>query len=332
MNGKISKLLILFLGLSLIFAGCTPTAPKGEEDPVGEPMVTINIGALKGPTALGMLKLMQDAQDGETKGEYNFTLAGAPDEISAKLISGELNMAAVPANLASVLFHKTKGQIRLLAINTLGVLYVLETGEEIETVADLAGKTIYATGMGSTPEFALNYILRENGLEPNQDVEIVYKNEHAEVAALMAEGKVDIALLPQPFVTTVLNKDIARVALDMTEEWQKIAPEGSNLVMGALAINDEFYQENQDAVNDFLTEYAASVKFTNENVDEAAALSGAFDVIAEPVAQKAIPACNIVYYDGEEMMEMLEPFFQVLYEADPKSIGGELPDLEIYIR
>lgn len=332
MNRKISKLGLLFLALMLVLAACTPKTPT--PDPV-EPVVQktdFNIGALKGPTALGMLKLMEDAEAQETKHNYSFTLAGAPDEISGKLISGELDIAAVPANLAAVLYQKTEGKIKMLAVNTLGVLYVLEKGDSIESIGDLAGKTIYATGLGSTPEYALNYILRAHNLEPGVDVEVIYKSEHAEVATLMAEGKVDIAMLPQPFVTTVINKGIARVALDLTEEWQAVSTEGSNLVMGALAVRQSFYEENEAAIKEFLQEYEASVNFTNDNVEEAAALSGKFDVIAEAVAKTAIPACNIVYFDGEEMETMAQAFFEVLFAADPKSVGGALPDTEFYIK
>jgi NitT/TauT family transport system substrate-binding protein len=294
--------------------------------------INIRIGALKGPTALGMLKLMEDAAAKTTKNNYTFTLAGAPDEISGKLISGELDMAAIPANLAAVLHNKTEGKIQMAAINTLGVLYLLDTGESIKSMQDLAGKTVYATGQGSTPEYALNYLLRANGLEPGVDVEVIYKSEHAEVATLMAEGKVEFALLPQPFVSTVLSKGTARVALDFTEEWQKVGEEGSNLVMGAFAVRKEFYEQNTQAVQDLLEEYESSIAYTNENVAEAAVLSGKYEIIAEPVAKTAIPECNIVYYSGEEMKVMTNAFLKVLFEADPKSVGGALPSVDFYVK
>lgn len=321
---QISVLLLLFL---FLFTACNqPVKPEPVEK------INIRIGALKGPTALGMLKLMEDAKAQTTKNNYTFTLAGAPDEISGKLISGELDMAAIPANLAAVLFNKTEGKILMSAVNTLGVLYMLDTGDSLQSMQDVAGKTIYATGQGSTPEFALNYLLKAHGLEPGKDVEVIYKSEHAEVAALMAEGKVAYALLPEPFVTTVLNKGGARVALDLTEEWQKVGEEGSNLVMGAFAVRKEFYEKNPQAVKDFLAEYKISVAYTNEHVDEAAALSGKYEIIAEAVAKKAIPACNIVYVDGDEMKTMTEAFLKVLFEADAKSVGGKLPTAEFYLK
>lgn len=327
MKKKFMQLSFLLLVFLFLFTACNqPVKPTPVEK------IDIRIGALKGPTALGMLKLMEDAKAQTTKNNYTFTLAGAPDEISGKLISGELDMAAIPANLAAVLFNKTEGKILMSAVNTLGVLYMLDTGDSLQSMQDVAGKTIYATGQGSTPEFALNYLLKAHGLEPGKNVEVIYKSEHAEVAALMAEGKVEYALLPEPFVTTVLNKGNARVALDLTEEWQKVGEEGSNLVMGAFAVRKEFYEKNPQVVKDFLAEYKTSVAYTNEHVEEAAALSGKYEIIAEAVAKKAIPACNIVYVDGDEMKTMTESFLKVLYEADAKSVGGKLPTAEFYLK
>ncbi len=324
---RTKKILIVTLLIALVaalFAGCTQKPAE---------KIAIRIGALKGPTALGMLQLMQKAEAKTTANQYDFTLAGAPEEISAKMIAGELDIAAIPANLAAVLYNKTEGKVKMAAINTLGVLFILENGNTVHSVEDLRGKTIYATGQASTPEYALNYILTSNGLIPGQDVQIVYKSEHAEVAALLAEGQIDLALLPQPFVTTVQQKSEAvRIALDMTKEWEAVAPEGGSLVMGCLAVRTEFYQANQKAVDAFLAEYAASVDYTNENVDAAAALSAQYNVIPEAVAKAAIPFCNIVYIDGDEMVTKAGNCLQVLFAADAKSVGGKLPGNELYIK
>jgi len=323
---SLTKTTLFLIAMLLLLSACNPVTPTPVEK------INIRVGALKGPTALGMVQLIENAAAKTTKNDYTFTLVGAPDEISGKLISGELDMAAIPANLAAVLHNKTEGKIQMAAVNTLGVLYLLDTGETIQSMQDLAGKTIYATGQGSTPEFALNYLLRANGLEPGADVEVIYKSEHAEVAALMEAGTVEYALLPQPFVTSVVNKGTARVALDFTEEWQKVGEEGSQLVMGGFAVRKEFYEQNPQAVQDFLTEYETSVAFTNENVAEAAALSGKYEIIAEAVAKTAIPECNIVFFEGEEMQTMTDAFLKVLFEADPKSVGGTLPSAEFYIK
>lgn len=350
---KMTKALSLFLAvlmLALPLAGCNSTtssapdaAGSSESASLPESSVQegaseqetekadINIIGLKGPTALGMLQIMENNEAGEANNNYNFTLVGAPDEITSKLISGEVDIAAVPTNLASVLYNKTEGGVKLLALNTLGVLYMVTKNEEVASIADLKGKTIYATGEGSTPQYALEYILTQNGLDPETDVNIVYKSEHAEILPLMISGEATIALLPQPFVTQALAQDAEiEVALDMTEEWDKCVTDGSQLTMGCVVARTEFVEENKEAVDRFLEEYAASVEFVNGNVEEAAALSGKFDVIAEEVAAKAIPECNIVFWEGEQMKEAAEGFLTVLHNANPQSVGGALPDEGLY--
>lgn len=291
----------------------------------------VNIIGLKGPTALGMLQIMENNELGTANNRYQFSLVGAPDEITSKLISGEVDIAAVPTNLASVLYNKTKGGVKMLALNTLGVLYLVTKGEEVGSIVDLKGKTIYATGEGSTPQYALEYVLRQNGLDPKTDVNIVYKAEHAEILPLMVSGEATIALLPQPFVTQALAKDPdIKVALDLTKEWDKSVTDGSQLTMGCVVVRTAFLEEHKEAVDRFLEEYQASVDFVNGNVTEASQLSGKFDVIAQAVAEKAIPQCNIVFWEGDKMKKAAEGFLNVLFQADPKAVGGKLPDEGLY--
>ena len=288
----------------------------------------VNVVALKGPTAIGMVGLM-DAQDqGAAANDYSFTLAAAPDDIVGLVTTGAVDIAAVPANLASVLYQKTEGAVNMLAVNTLGVLYIVERGDTVQSIADLAGKTVYATGQGSTPEYALHYILEKNGLD---DVTVEYRTEHAELATLLASGEIDLALLPQPFVTTVLQKDDSlRVALDLTEEWNAASEGESDLVMGGLIVRKEFAQAHPEAVEAFLREYADSVAFVNDEVAAAAALCERYDIIPAAVAEQAIPDCNIVCLTGDDMRASVEKFFEVLYNADPASVGGALPDEAFY--
>jgi len=293
---------------------------------------TLRVAALKGPTAMGMVKLMDDAASGETANDYVFTLAGAPDEIVGNIIQGEFDIAAVPTNLAATLYNKTQGKVRLLALNTLGVLYVVEAGDTIHSIGDLAGKTVYSTGKGSTPEFALNYVLEKNGLLDQVTVE--YKSEHAELAALLAQGQAEIALLPQPFVTTALaQNDQLRVALDLTEEWDKAAQGASQLTMGCVIAQESFLEENAAAAAAFLAEYEASVDFVTDpaNLDAAAALVVKAGILPkEPVAKAALPQCGITFLSGEEMKKTASGFLQVLFDADPQSVGGALPDDGLY--
>ena len=297
--------------------------------------VDVNVMALKGPTAMGMVKLMDDADSGNVDTEnYSFEIAASADEVTPKLIQGETDIAAIPANLASVLYNKTEGQIQVLAVNTLGVLYIVENGDSIHSVSDLAGRTIYASGKGSTPEYALNFILEKNGLTPGTDVTIEWKSEHSECVSALAQDPEGIAMLPQPFVTTAQAKNPnLKVALDLTEEWDKVMENEetkSSLLTGVVVVRKEFAEENSEAVEDFMDRYADSVKYVNDNVEEAAKLVGNYDIVTEDVAVKAIPECNIVCITGEDMKEQLSGYLAVLKDANPESIGGELPGDDFY--
>lgn len=288
----------------------------------------INVYALKGPTGIGMVKVMND-----NDGTYDFTLAGAPDEVVAAVVSGQADIAAVPTNLAATLFKKTEGNVQLVALNTLGVLHILTSDASINTLEDLKGKTIYATGQGSTPEYVLNYILEANGL--TDEVTVEYKAEHAELATLAASGMVDIAMLPEPNVTSVLSQnENFRIALDVTELFnQAAASKGENAVlsMGCVIVNKDWAAVNADKLAAFMEAYAASVEFVNSDVESASAMVEAQGIIPKAaVAKKAIPNCHIVFVTGEEMKEQIAPFFQVLFNANPKSVGGEMPGEDFY--
>jgi len=285
----------------------------------------IRVAALKGPTAMGMVRMMD-----ENNSEYAFSISAAADEITPKLVKGEIDIAALPANLASVLYNRTEGEIRVLAVNTLGVMYIAERGSSIASVQDLAGKTIYTAGKGSVPEYALNYILTANGLIPGEDVQIEFKAEHSECLSALLSDESAAAMLPQPFITTAMTKaEDMRVALDLTEEWDKLNS-GSAMITGVVVARNEFIEENPDAVEEFLGDYAESVEFTNANVTEAAALVGKYDIVPAQVAEKAIPECNIVCISGEAMLGMLPGYLEALYEQAPEAVGGKLPDAEFY--
>lgn len=292
---------------------------------------TIKLATLKGPTGLGMLKLMSDNDTKTAANNYEFTLVSAPDEIVSKISTGEIDVAAVPTNLAATLYNKTKGGVQLAAINTLGVLSVLTNGENITSIKDLKGKTIYASGQGSTPEYTINYILKKNGLEVGKDVKVEYKAEHAELAALVITGKAKIAILPEPFVTQVMtkNKDV-KIALNVTDEWNKVAGDKSMLTMGCLIVRKDFAEKNKVAFNKFLDEYKASAAYTTSSVDDAAVLSEKYDIMPAVIAKKAIPNCNIVYIDGNEMKDKIPEFLKILFTANPKSVGGVLPADDFY--
>ena len=240
----------------------------------------------------------------------------------------------MPANLASVLYNNTEGQVQVLAINTLGVLYIVEDGDTVQSVEDLKGKTIFASGKGSTPEYALNYMLTQNGIDPETDVTIEWKSEHSECVASLAATENAIAMLPQPFVTTAQTQnENLRVALDITEEWEKLASaNGSDatLITGVVVGRKDFVEQNPQLVQEFLSQYEQSVAYTQEDTAGAAALVGQYDIVPEAVAQKALPECNITFIKGEEMQAKLSAYLQTLLDQNPKSIGGQLPGDDFY--
>ena len=296
----------------------------------------VRVLALKGPTAMGMVHIMDDAYGGRIDtNNYQFTIAAAVDEVAPAVAKGEVDIAAVPANLAAVLYNNTDGAVKVLDVNTLGVLYIVDNGETVSSAADLAGKTLYASGKGATPEYALNYILSANDIDPETGLTIEWKSEHAECVAALLNDPEGVAMLPQPFVTTALmQNESLRVALDLTAEWEQIQGDeeaGSALVTGVTIVRTAFLEEHPEAVADFLERHKESAKKAADDVAGTAALIGAYDIVPEPVATKALPECNIVCISGDEMEGLLGGYLQVLYDANPQAVGGALPDEAFYV-
>ncbi|MGL4345061.1 MAG: ABC transporter substrate-binding protein [Cellulosilyticaceae bacterium] len=312
------KIGVMGITAMLALTGCSQS-PKIEEP--------IAIAALNGPTGMGIVSLIEDTE------QYNITLYQSPDEIVGKVVSGEVDVACVPSNMASVLYNKTKGtdaEIGLLGVNTLGVLYLVENGDTITSIQDLKGKTVLASGKGSTPEFVFNKILEAAGLVVGQDVEIVYQANHADIASQLGAKEGTIALLPQPFVTTVLAKNSnVRVAVDLNEAWQEATQ--TALPMGTMIANKAYVAENKEEIDIFLKEYSDSVKFVNEDIDAASQLIAKHQIIPQAeLAKKALPECHIVWIDSQSARGDLEAFYEVLKAAEPKSVGGQLPDEAFY--
>ena len=307
------KLTALMMSLLMLLL-CAACAPKEQ--------LTVNVAAMKGPTGIGMAQLSSLAEEGKTEYNYSITYAGSPDEVTGGLISGELDIAAVPVNLGAVLFNKTDGQILTAAVNTLGVLYVVENGNSVQSIADLAGRKILAAGQGSTPEYILNYILDKNGLAGS--VEVEYAAEHAEAVTKLASGEADIIVVPEPFVTTALSKaEGARIALDLTAEWEKVSD--AQLVQGCLVVRKAFADEHPEALN------ASSAEYAVNSPADAGTLVEKYGIMASAaLAEKAIPNCNIVCITGEEMQVMVSGMLKVLFDANPKSVGGKLPGDDMF--
>ncbi|WKY47016.1 ABC transporter substrate-binding protein [Eubacteriaceae bacterium ES3] len=318
-------IVLLLATVSLVFmmAGCqTETA---------EPQ-TVKVGTLAGPTGMGMAQMMVNGVDLGENITTEFVLAGAPDQLTASVISGEVQMAAVPSNLAAVLYNKTEGQIVLGSVNTLGVLYIVaDESEGIASIADLKGKTILASGQGSTPEYVLNYLLEKNGLTPGVDVTINYVAEHSEVVTALAAGNATVAMLPEPFVTTITAKKAnIKVAVDMTEAWAQVG-DGSELQMSTLIVNKEWATANPDAFDAFLQAYEGSINDLNENPAEGAQNIVEAGIMGDAaIAEAAIPNCNIVFISVADAKDSLNDYYNVLYGFEPKSVGGALPGEDFY--
>ena len=305
-------LAILTLAVMLFALGCA----KAPAEPV-------NVAALKGPTGMGISYMMDD------KTKYNVELQDAPDVVVGKFVNGEIDIAAVPLNLAAVLYNKTEGNVVLLNLDTLGVLYIVENGNTVNSIADLAGKTIYASGEGATPQYVLDYLLAQNGL--TDKVTVKYVGEHTALAAMVASGEAKIALLPEPFVSavTVKNPDV-RVALDLNSAWEEAS--GTKLVMGVYIASRTFYNEHPDQVKAFLADYAASVEKVNTSADAAQKIADLGIVGSADIAKQAIPRSYIVSITGEEAKTAASAVLNVLFTANPKSVGGKLPGDDLYAK
>ena len=312
---KTLSVLSLVLMLAVVFSG----AAQAE---------TVKVAALKGPTGMGMAHMIA-----LNDGTYEFTLAGAPDELTGAIIGGTVDIVAVPTNLAAVLFNKTKGGVKLLALNTLGVLYVLEKGDSIKTVQDLAGKTVVTSGQGSTPDYALSYILDKQGLD---SVTVDWRSEHSEVSSMAVSGMADIVMLPEPYVTALLAKDSSfRVALDITQEFAEAArkdgKEDTVLSMGCVIVRTAYLEENPDAVARFMTDCEASIAFANDSSEQAAQeIADAGIMASAQVALSALPKCHLVFISGEAMKTQVSPLFDILYAANAASVGGSVPTDDFY--
>ena len=321
MKKNLAVLLVLCLSVMLFACGRT----EGED-------VTVRVVTLQGPTGMGMVQLMTSDEAGPSANDYEFTLASSPEEAQAAIAN--VDIAALPVNLAAALYNRGE-DISFAAINTLGVLSILENGNTIESIEDLRGKTIYATGQGSTPEYILNYLLEKNGIDPETDVTIEYLTEHTELATRLASGDAAIGLLPEPNVTVALTSAAAngntdlRIALDVTEEWAKLG-EGE-LVQGCIVVSNEFKTEHPEQFEAFMEEYKASVNYVNTDIEAAATDIAEVGIVPRAdIAQNAIPNCNICCLDGEEGIAYMEAMLTVLYEANPSSVGGKMPDDAFY--
>lgn len=330
-------LLSAALTLSAMGLGAVPamaessaeSAAEAAEAGTGADSEALRVGSLKGPTTMGLVNLMDKSDKGEAEGTYEFTMATQPDEIAAGVAQGNFDIALVPANMASILYNKTKGNVEVIDINTLGVLYCVTGDDAVKSVKDLAGKTVYSTGQGATPEYAMNYLLDKNGIT---DCTIEFKSEATEVAAQLASDPAGIAVLPQPFVTVAEAKnDKLHTAFSLTDAWNEVTDDGSQLLTGVTIVRKDYLESHEDAVRTFMEESKTSVEAAASDVEGTSKLIAQYGIIEKaPIAAKALPECNVTYIDGEDMKAALSGYLQVLSDANPESVGGKLPADDFY--
>ena len=315
-------------------AETTAAAEKAEETSAAEVLTigevsddVLRVGSLKGPTTMGLVNLMSEVESGAKSG-YSFEMQSQPDVIMSELVSGKLDIALLPANVAAVAYNKTNHGVSAIDINTLGVLYCVSGDESVKSVKDLAGKTVLSTGQGASPEYVLNYLLEKNGVT---DCDVQFKSEATEIAALLKQDPSQIAILPQPFVTVATaQNDQLKVAFSLTDEWKSVSPD-SKLLTGVTVVRNEVLENRAAEVDQFIADHQASTEKAGTDVDATAELVAKYGIIAkEPVAKKALPNCNIVAIAGDEMKTDLAGYLQVLFDANPKSVGGTMPDDGFY--
>ena len=343
------KILALILSILMLIglSACAPEGgteiqkPSGSDsapDTAVETQDTVdrnthfNITVISGTTGMGFAKMMDDAQNGTALFPYNFEIVSGADVAQSAIVSGSADIAAVPTNLAAALYAKTEGEIQILAANTLGVLYLIENGNTVNNISDLAGKTIYCCQQGANPEYITSYILKQNGFEVGKDVFLDFTyNSPDELATAVAEGLVNLAVLPEPKVTATLSQNTSlRRALNFSTEWEN-ATGGLPLIQGCIIARKSFVEENPAEIELFLREYETSIEFTNRDSQKASELIAAFGIIPKaPLALKAIPNCNIHFISGTDLTSPMMSFFNVLYEANPKAVGNKIPDYDIF--
>lgn len=316
---------LFFVSLSISLAA------RPASETLTEGKTQVRIAALKGPTAMGLVKLMDESGKGDPdlENDYSFQIEASPDAVTPLIAKNEVDIACIPANLAAVLYNNT-GKIQVIAVNTLGVLYLVGTTEGgVSSIDDIKGRTIYSAGKGSTPQYAIETILSGYGLIEGKDVNVEWKSEHAECVAALMNDKNALAVLPQPFATSALMQNDSLVILfDLNDLWKDIA--GTSLITGVTVVNREFAEKNEEAVEEFLDDYEESAEWVNENIEEAASLIEKYDIIKAQVARKAIKKCNIVVWTGDKLRKNLSVYLEALYAANPKSVGGSLPGEDFY--
>ncbi len=330
-SGK-TKRAVSIIALILIFVmllgsvagaltGCGASNSKKDD-------VSIRIAGLKGPTTIGLVNFFEDAASESSSVNYSFEMYTAGSDIMAAMAAGQADIGLVPSNVACVMNNKVEGGVSVIDINTLGVLSCVSADDSVDDISDLAGRTVYLTGQGATPEYTLRYLLEQAGIT---DCNLEFKSEPTEIVSIFGENADAVAILPQPFATAALaQNENLRISFTLDDEWAKVNTD-CKIVTGVTVVTNSFLKEHKGAVDAFIEAHRQSAEKALSDVDTTAALVVEQGIIAkEPLAKKAIPSCNIVCITGDEIRSTLEGYLQVLYDQDPKSVGGKLPGDDFY--
>ena len=293
----------------------------------------IHIAAMNGPTLMGLGHLY-NAENGKADSKYTFTKEGTPDAVVAGLANKTFDAACLPANTAAIVFNTDSIDIQVAAISMLGVLYVVQKAGTpvIANLADLSGQTVYLTSQGSTPDVAFRYLLAQNNIN---NVKLEFETEGSIIAAGIktANSKYDYALLPQPAATVASSgPGAATEAIHLSGEWKKFHPE-SDIITAVLVVRTAYIKNNRAAFEKFLEDYRKSVEFVTDarNLDISAGYVVDMGIVpALPLAKAALLKCGITFIRAEEMRTSLSQFYQVLYDQNPRSIGGKIPSQKFY--
>ena len=335
MKKWLAGLLAGVMTLSLVGCGGQQTQDAQTQQPTDaveagyEEGLTTRVAALKGPTAMGLVCLM-DENEGDTA-HYSFDLYTAGDEIVPLIAKGEVDIALIPTNLAATLYQKTEGGVQVLDVNAGNVLYVVSHDETLTDLSGLKGKTVYMTGKGTSPDWTLQYLLKKAGMSES-DLTIEFKSEATEVVSALAQDAAAVGILPQPFATVAMMQDQEMsVNFPLENAWTEYSPDGSGIATGVTIVRKAFAEEHPAAVAQFVLDHQASVQSAEEDPASAAALIEEYGIVKAAVAQQVIENFNpMVATTGEAMQTWVSGYLEMLYEIAPDAVGGKLPDEGFY--
>jgi|LGOV01.1.fsa_nt_gb NitT/TauT family transport system substrate-binding protein len=292
----------------------------------------IKVAAPIGSPTLSIIKMFKDSLMIGSNTEVAYECVKSPDLMASKIMSGEIDIALVPSNLAIKMYNKGI-DYKYAATGVWGVLYIISS-EDITTWEDLKGKEINIIGRGLTPDIVTRYLLKANGLEPDKDVKFNYVNGASELAQLFISGESTLSIMPEPMLSKVMMKKCdTKIVLDLQEEWTKVSGNNDSYPQAGIFIKNELIENHPELVEEFLLKYEESIKWVNENPSLAGEYSEEFKTgLNAELVKKAIKRSNISYKNAIDSEKALISYYEVLLNFSPDTIGGKLPDDNFYYK